>query len=289
MKNEKVVISEYWNKCKTISEKNIHDDDFYRQFHKKSEKFYSFTYIERLFPLIIKIKKNHTVMELGCGTGIDANLFSYFGKKIIGLDITKERIDVSNQLKNILKRKNVQFYYRDIFSFLEDNRNNYKRYFDFIWITEAISHIHPLEELFPLLYDILKDDGYLVISESNILNPIFKKHIFKERISRYHKINIDPEKYKVKDFYLNPRKFIDPKTKKEFFQANERMLAPTELKKMLKSFDFKVKKIYFKAYLPEKLFNILPFSFFFEHLFSIIPFIRRLGIRYILFAKKNGV
>ncbi len=53
--------------------------------------------------------------------------------------------------------------------------------FDLVWVMEAISHIDPVEKLLAAVSENLGQDGYLVISDSHLLNPAVAWRVFRLR------------------------------------------------------------------------------------------------------------
>ncbi len=274
-------IKKYWFNIKVLAESKIREEDLSRHFIKRSPAYSSFVYSERLFPAIqeLKNRKSPKVLELGAGLGIDANLFAKYGAEVFAVEIESNRLQIFRQLRNHLNSKDLHIVERDALSWLSELDKKQK--FDLIWITEAISHIHPLETLFKLLRDKLNNDGVVIISESNINNPVFKKYIDKERLDRYARKELDPDEHMDGDIYLTPSEYIDPKTGKKIFQANERMLSPGELRRLMRIYGFKQKKTYYRMFLPEKIFTLLPLSWVLEKILSYIPALRTIGVRYI--------
>ncbi|MBP9151790.1 MAG: class I SAM-dependent methyltransferase [Flavobacteriales bacterium] len=105
------------------------------------------------------LKKNHAVLEIGCGFGTITSLMSRFLKNgtITATDISAERIaSCQRQFKD---RPNATF----VLSDMSDFRS--AKLFDFIVLPDVLEHI-PVEAhqaLFDLMARILKEDGTLFI------------------------------------------------------------------------------------------------------------------------------
>lgn len=105
------------------------------------------------------LKKNHIVLELGCGIGIISGTLSTFltRGKIVGVDISDESIRIAQ--KRHLKKKNVEFICAEI------RNQDFNLLFDVIVLPDVLEHI-PLEnhfELFQKLSKILKTNGFIFI------------------------------------------------------------------------------------------------------------------------------
>jgi trans-aconitate 2-methyltransferase len=105
------------------------------------------------------LKKDHDVLEIGCGFGTVTSLMSKYLKRgsITATDISAERIaSCQRQFKG---KANTTFVLTDMSDFKTDKR------FDFIVLPDVLEHI-PFEAhlaLFQLMTLLLKDDGTIFI------------------------------------------------------------------------------------------------------------------------------
>ncbi len=105
---------------------------------------------------------------MGCGYGSETILCSVLGAKVLGIDISEDRIEIakkrvkffSNKLNNAI---DVKFSLRNVFE-------HYGEY-DLIWVNETIHHIAPLNKFLNLSHQNLKIGGKLIIADQNRLNP----------------------------------------------------------------------------------------------------------------------
>jgi trans-aconitate 2-methyltransferase len=105
------------------------------------------------------LKKDHDVLEIGCGFGTVTSLMSKYLKRgsITATDISAERI--SSCQRQFKDRTNATFVLTDMSDFKTDKR------FDFIVLPDVLEHI-PLEAhaaLFSLMSKLLKDTGTIFI------------------------------------------------------------------------------------------------------------------------------
>ena len=114
------------------------------------------TYVEK--PMMKSMLKNidlKKVLLLGCGTGDESRVLKELNaKEIVGIDISKESIDIA---KNTYP--NCKFYVSDMHK-LPFNDNS----FDFVYSSLAIHYSKNPEKVFEEVYRVLKNDGYFLFS-----------------------------------------------------------------------------------------------------------------------------
>ena len=86
-----------------------------------------------------------TILDAGCGRGTDALLFAFLGADVVGVDINRRAVEFANSRKDFFREKggeslSCRFAQGDVIKQVEEKQ------FDVVWIREAVSHIHPLEE-----------------------------------------------------------------------------------------------------------------------------------------------
>jgi trans-aconitate 2-methyltransferase len=138
-----------------------HISDFYDTFNESEKsrrlnvRHYSiFHQLARL-----GLKRNHHVLEVGCGFGTVTSLIvSYISRgRIVGTDISRERIAFCQQLFS--NHHNASFVLTDMTDF------PVREQFDFIVLPDVLEHI-PLEshrQLFSTMASLLKDDGTILV------------------------------------------------------------------------------------------------------------------------------
>ena len=124
--------------------------------------------IERILPLLTSIKQDILLLDAGCGLGTESILSALVGATVVGVDISHERLNIARLRKEYFeelynRKLKIQFLYKNIL-------NHYKKY-DIIWVNEAISHIDPLDLFLQRCYRNLNNQGKLIISDANKLNP----------------------------------------------------------------------------------------------------------------------
>jgi len=118
---------------------------------------------------------NKKVLELGCGYGYSAFLFSKKAKSVIGVDINDEAIGKArSNYRNVL---NLNFIREDALTYLQKNSTK----FDVIALFEFIEHIEAekQKELIKKIHEALKPEGQLFLSAPNgKIVPFYRKNPF---------------------------------------------------------------------------------------------------------------
>jgi len=240
-------------------------------------------YAQRLAPIIIEIRKspeNIKILDAGCGYGTESILFSLLEKKVTGVELVKgranlakSRIDFYNSLSDI--GINLNFVNSHIIRFLDQSNK-----FDIIWAMEAISHIYPLEKFISLAYKKLNNNGKLIVSDPNKINPVALLRSIKIRGSLFHRTH---------------RKFQDPDTHKPVDYSQEKIFSANKFQNILKSYGFTIDNILITGFLGTSLLpksfvahnNIYKTMLIMKDIPRKIPFIRNLGSLYTITAVKN--
>jgi 2-polyprenyl-3-methyl-5-hydroxy-6-metoxy-1,4-benzoquinol methylase len=113
------------------------------------------------------VKKNRSmnarskikVLDAGCGNGSLSFRLAKEGMNITGIDITKDNIDFSNNVKNKLKIDNINFKKMSI-----TNIKLPKNSFDIIISSEVLEHIEDDNKAVKELNKVLKKGGECIIS-----------------------------------------------------------------------------------------------------------------------------
>ena len=118
---------------------------------------------------------NKVLLDVGCGRSGGISFFNdyYKFKKLIGIDLNKNHIDLS---KKHIKDKHVKLIQSSAINIpLKDNS------IDIITCVESSPYYQPFEKYVDEVYRILKDDGIYVRAERYVQNPdMFLNHKFVE-------------------------------------------------------------------------------------------------------------
>ncbi|MFH1537896.1 MAG: class I SAM-dependent methyltransferase [bacterium] len=296
------IAEKYFDMCfelasrKLDPDENINLSQFTKMFITSGstyiQEFKKNAFVQRHVPLVEKILEFGTgtkILDAGCGLGYDSIFYALLDAEVVGVDLSKNRLAVASYLKKIFEKEyprlNVEFHYRDIFTFLEDNRDRFAKFFDVIWLTEAISHIHPMEKFFEMIKQYLSPRGLLAISEGNMLNPInYLRN--KQGISKASKSRGGALEKKADDYYLHLKDYKDPVSGKEVLVADERAMTPIQMKRKLELFGYEVQKCHFRTYLPSLAVKYAGIKTVraAEAILQRLPIIKYAATRYIIYA-----
>ena len=226
-----------WMKNNLLPEKeqqvfNTYYKGYIDLFPKRMQYFYD-KQLEDALKILSKIE-NPKVLEIGCGLGTESLFMSLKGADVLGIDIKDDRINTATKRKEIIedsinKKLNCDFKNISVLELNEDTK------YDLIWIEQAYHHLEPREDVSNKISKLLKDDGYLIISEANAWNALLQILLFKRR--GFNTINY----------------YEDSKGKKHIY-GDERILTSSSLSKIFYKYNInKVNIKYFRLF-PNKVF-----------------------------------
>lgn len=135
----------------------------------------NYGYASRLTPALSALREMKLPLRLldaGCGYGSESLLFALAGASVTGVELVSDRVELARSRRNFYQDRlsseiSVEFVNADVKRFLQEAGQ-----FDIIWIMEAVSHIHPLEDFLLLAKQHLSPGGLLITSDPNALNPL---------------------------------------------------------------------------------------------------------------------
>jgi 2-polyprenyl-3-methyl-5-hydroxy-6-metoxy-1,4-benzoquinol methylase len=144
--------------------------------------YLGYCFAQRLKNLVRCIGKYRDVMprvlDCGCGMGSESIACAIIGAKVVGIDLDKERIDVAKKRLSYYRSKfdvnlDVDFLCREILKY----ESNVK--FDILHAKEFISHVWSLPAFLKFARNVLREKGYLIVSDANLFNPYiaFRAHL----------------------------------------------------------------------------------------------------------------
>ncbi|MFD0861287.1 class I SAM-dependent methyltransferase [Sungkyunkwania multivorans] len=104
------------------------------------------------------LKKDHNILEIGCGIGTLTSLIAKYVKgEIVATDISDKSIQLARE--NLGKRKNIDFVVTDMNSF------EYPEMFDFVVLPDVLEHIPSQDhaQLFECISKLMHDESIIVI------------------------------------------------------------------------------------------------------------------------------
>jgi len=163
--------------------------------------------------LLYRIEPGHTVLEVGCGTGLLTAELAKTGAKIYALDISPELLSVAQER---VKSSQVAIFCGNAYSLAFE-----AEMFDFVVGLSVLHHLD-IDRALCEFWRVLRKGGKVVFSEPNMLNP----QIILERVffRKYFKNSPDESafirfllkrklvKSGYKDVTLYPFDFLHPRT-----------------------------------------------------------------------------
>jgi len=148
-------LTSHYSKCeKTDFAKNSEVESLLKKNYKP---------IERNLGLFFKknIKKDYSILDLGCGYGSFLYFLQSFGyKRVTGVDISSEEIDICRRFFS-----SYRLHKEDIFDYMRNTQEK----FDVVYLSHVLEHIKK-ENLFDFLKGVrntLTDNGYFVVIAPN--------------------------------------------------------------------------------------------------------------------------
>jgi ubiquinone/menaquinone biosynthesis C-methylase UbiE len=111
-----------------------------------------------VYPEFFQIFKEETVLNVGCGDGVQAIIYRNSFKKMIGVDINEKSLEVAKQI--------IKYYQIDNFELMHGNVEEIPlvERFDKAIAIDIIEHLINPEKLISEIFRLLKDKGELLIT-----------------------------------------------------------------------------------------------------------------------------
>ena len=241
--------------------------------------FYRYNWMRRVAPMqqvIAALPRRDTpwrIFDAGCGVGTESIFWSTLRDdiEVIGADINAERLDTAKARQIAFEKRlgrplNIRFLEQDVFTVLRDE------HFDLVWVMEAISHIDPAESFLTNVSENLGSAGYLVISDSHVLNP-----------------TVAWRTYKLRQHGIATYTYKPTSTGETISYARERLFTVGRLSKMLKWAGFQSVQTQLSIFFPPALaYSSLLFRLCIkcDYVLNRIPLLRHLGGIYTAVASK---
>ncbi|MFA5070043.1 MAG: class I SAM-dependent methyltransferase [Patescibacteria group bacterium] len=263
------------------------DNWVYSQYHSNINKIKA-NYIAKL---ITKIKKEGTVLDLGCGAGILVNLLHQNNFEATGIDSSKEVIEFARN------NNNGNYEHTAITQY------NTSKKFDVVVATQIIEHLRDPEDFLNRIHKLLKDDGIIILETPNLKswNPhsFWRKRIGGMYYGKDHRIIYTPKSLTK---LLGLKKFlvIKIKTKTYFPIMLEEIIESIMNRKQNKNntgqptnkkINVEVQKNSY-IHILKKLFNFIKYSKLTQLIFylpNLMTQINNKGNQIIIIAKKQSI
>ncbi len=166
----------------TLSKPNLHllwEKTYYSD---QNNKFYDLAF-DRILK-IIKPNKNARILDAGCGNAAHSIRFAKRGYNVLGIDFSDEALKLSQiNVKNENLHKKIEIKKESILSLSLQNN-----IFDVVFCWGVLMHINENKKALSELSRVVKDGGYLILSEGNMksvqsrIAKIWKKNHSDERM-----------------------------------------------------------------------------------------------------------
>lgn len=205
-------------------------------------------YLEITNHILPHCSNNRSVFCLdgGCGIGSQSILLSALGLRVLGVDLVEERVKLARKRAEFFSREmrrelQTDFLAADLFKLLRGQS------FDLIWLREAVSHIHPIEDFFRLCFRCLRPRGLLVVSDANWLHPKVRWELYREYWRTYRPFSRLGES----TIYFVTNDYKDPQTGEAVPMAMERVFSPGQLKHKIREAGFFIVRALTVGYVPK--------------------------------------
>ncbi len=113
--------------------------------------------IERFLSLISL--KSPRILDIGCGSGRDAHIFTNKGAQVVGIDFSSSLISLAKH-----HVPDAEFYIMDMEEITLPNNS-----FDGIWASSSLLHLSKssISSVLRKMYDLLRQDGWLYLTLKN--------------------------------------------------------------------------------------------------------------------------
>lgn len=174
---------EWWLNNEVLpSSQQVTFNSYYRHYKTHFGPYLQFNYanqVKEVEELLLQ-KPNAKLLEIGVGCGTESLWFTRLGADVTAIDIKLDRLETAKTRKDFIERvtgkqQNLTLKKGSIFDL------EFPQKFDIIWMEQALHHIEPRNQIFELIYKLLKLDGKVVISEANAFNPLLQYKLFKKR------------------------------------------------------------------------------------------------------------
>ena len=132
-------------------------------------------YSQRRAPAVAAIvaSRKPVVLDAGCGYGTESFLFAGAGGQVLAVDRSPEQIAIARKRRPFYERHlgvslDIEFSAADLDGYAPE-RND----LSLTWLASVLAAIQDQERLLRRIYDATRDGGELMVTDMNLLNPLF--------------------------------------------------------------------------------------------------------------------
>ena len=120
-------------------------------------------------------------LQSGCGS--ESLLLAILGCDVTGLELKRQRLRTARQRLSVLeKMRGTSLACRFLEgSLFDDDLDLGAERFDVVWMEDTFHHLEPRNRVGARIADLVQPGGYLVIAETNALNPLVQLHLLLTR------------------------------------------------------------------------------------------------------------
>ncbi len=169
-------------------------ENFYQDFHRK-RKFQkriindkNFTY-RNIVKLLNKYAEGRDIIDIGCGVGTLDFYLASKGKKVLGLDISRNAIEIAKiNAKKLGVSESITFKV----SKFPSKVSRIKKKFDFALCIAVLEHIKNDKKALQEIYKVLKNKGSALFSVPSENSPLYRFGLaksYEERVGHLRRYN----------------------------------------------------------------------------------------------------
>ncbi|MEM7352709.1 MAG: class I SAM-dependent methyltransferase [Acidobacteriota bacterium] len=132
-------------------------------------------YCQRRAPAVAAIlaQREPVVLDAGCGYGSESFLFAAAGGRVLAVDYSAEQVAIARKRQAFYERHlgvplEIEFSAADLDVYTPTGRD-----LSLTWLASVLAAIQDQEGLLRRIHDATRDDGELMVTDMNLLNPLF--------------------------------------------------------------------------------------------------------------------
>jgi ubiquinone biosynthesis O-methyltransferase len=155
---------------------------FYDIYHKKNDRYQgvigenNFTYFLLLSYLrfvLLDVKANGNVLDVGCGVGTLAFYLASKGLTVTGIDVSSRAVEIA-RANRLSKELPVEFQLADVTKLAT------KEKYDLVICTEVVEHIENDLKFLKSIHEHVSPKGYLFLSTPSLNAPLYRLGVLKK-------------------------------------------------------------------------------------------------------------